>query len=181
MRASRDGADGIRRHDVSALARVRALGALTHLIEKVRLGRELGMTPRELAIWSLDQYGERGYHDEWIAVHGRGNVDQFVDDFIGGRSVLYDECQIVRRDGAVIELRSRIWYHEEVPEAFFYFDVTTDEFTEYVVNLAQDNARRVGIDLTIRHHAGIEHAEVRVAAVDPAPPPQPAAASGCSR
>lgn len=163
MRASRDVPDGILRHEAAELARVRALGALTHLVEKVRLGRDLGMTPHELAIWSLDQYSERGYHSEWIAAHGGGNVEQFVEDFVRGRSVLYDDCRIARRDGVAIEIRSQLWYHDEPPETFFYFDVTTDEFTEYVVTLAQDNARRIGIALELRHHAGMEHAEIRIA------------------
>ncbi|HKE14640.1 MAG TPA: hypothetical protein VKB80_07240 [Kofleriaceae bacterium] len=150
----------------ATLVEGRALGALTHLVAKLRLARDFGLAPDALATWSLDRHGERGYHDEWIAAHGRGNLERFLGDFLAGRSVLYDESWVTVQVGG-FEVRSRIWYHDELPEAFFYFDVSPEEFTDYVIALGCENARRLGVELTLVHEDGFERAVIRAL---PGPP-----------
>jgi len=144
----------------AAKAAHRAGGALHHLVALVALGRVRGLTAAELAEWNLTQAEERGYYAEWVHRHGAGNVDAYLKDFLGGRAVLYDESLVERvPDG--YDVTTRIWYHDEVPESFFYHDVSLEEFSAYVASLASANARRCGVEVTLEHAHGCEVARIR--------------------
>lgn len=144
----------------AAKAAHRAGGALHHLVALVALGRDRGLTVAELAEWNLTQAEERGYYAEWIHRHGAGNVDAYLKDFLGGRAVLYDESIVERVPGGY-DVTTPIWYHDEVPESFFYHDVSLEEFSAYVASLASANARRCGVEVTLEHANGHELARIR--------------------
>jgi hypothetical protein len=151
---------GVEPMSPAARAAHRAGGVLHHLVALVALGRDRGLAAAELAEWILAQAEERGYYAEWIGRHGAGNVDAYLKDFLGGRAMLYDESIVERVPGGY-DVITRIWYHDEVPESFFYHDVSQEEFSEYVACLARANARRCGIDVILEHADGREIARIR--------------------
>ena len=141
------------------LARRRAGGCLNHVAMTVRLGRAAGMDAAALARWNLDMMSDHGYFDEWIRREGSGNLAAFVADFVAGRQLLYDDTAVTpTADGFQVE--SRLWYHVEPPELFFYLDLLPEDVSEYVVALGVESARRLGVGLALEHRDGTERARV---------------------
>jgi hypothetical protein len=128
----------------------RAHGALHHLVALVALGRDRGMTMHELAEWNLSQAESRGYYGDWIERNSEDKVGAYLRDFVAGRAVLYDESTVARIPGGY-EVSTRIWYHDDVPEIFFYYDVSLEEFSDYVIALAAGNAARCGVAVDVKH------------------------------
>lgn len=144
----------------SELARKRAQGCFNHIAMTVRLGREHGQDARALAAWNLGMFADHGYYEEWGVHAGHGNVDAFLQEFLSGREMLYDACQVVATaDG--YEVTSRLWYHEDPPELLFYLDLEPEDISAYVVELGQENARRCGVALELTHEGGVERARIR--------------------
>lgn len=141
------------------LARRRAGGCLNHIAMTVRLGRTAGMDARALAAWNLDMMSEHGYFDEWIRREGAGNLDAFLGDFVSGRQLIYDDTT-VSRTATGFEVTSRLWYHDDPPELFYYLDLAPEELSEYIVALGVESARRLGVALSVEHGGGVERARI---------------------
>lgn len=146
----------------SELARMRAIGCLHGLVLAVAFALSTGHTLDELVDFGLGGFEGGGYYDDWAQQHGRGEgaLDAFVREFVRGRAMIYDRSE-VSLVGDTYRVTSPLWFWAETPEFFFYYGLTPEEFSQYTRRLAEENARRLGIDLTLTYADGQEVAQIR--------------------
>lgn len=152
---------GIPPSDVKHTATERAKGVMNYIVMLIALGRDNGLGCQDMVDWIHAHYAERGYYEEWLATHGAGNVDAFLRDFLSGRGLLYEASTFRSLDSGGYEVLTPSWYQRDLPEAFFFFDVDPDEFSQYVQILGRSHAQRLGIDLELKHEGGFERAVIR--------------------
>ena len=156
---------GIPPFEASAVATARARSILNYIVMFVALGRDRGLSFSEIADWIHECYAERGYYDSWLLVHGEDRLKAFLQTFLLGRRLLYDQSTVKRLADGSYEVITPTWYQRELPQTFFYFAIEPEDLREYVSILARSNAQRLGIEIEIEHQDHLERAIIREAAV----------------
>lgn len=146
---------GIPALDATAVARERAVSVLQHLLTIIALGRDSSMSVERVVEWSLSHASDHGYYDEWRRRHGDGNLAAFLADFVRGRRSLYDDIVICRLASGY-EVRSHMWFIDELEEATFYYGLTADQFCAHVGVMAREHARRCGVHAEVHHRDRLE-------------------------
>lgn len=141
------------------LNRELANGMLGHLLALIALNRAKGGTTEELALWQIKMLQQHGYYAE-LKIDSKYNLESFLSDFVRGRRLIYDDLKITTHDGET-SVRTKIWFYEELPEAFFYFDVSMEEFSRFASALARAHAAASGVELRLEHRDGFEIAVFR--------------------
>jgi len=136
-----------------------ALGMLSHIAALIALNRQFGRSSEQLADWQTTLITEQGYYDELTRPSDYG-LESFITDFVKGRGLIYPDIQISRQDTAVI-VRTAIWFHKELPEVFYFFDVSLEEFSAFVCALTRAHGRACGFDVEVNHTDGFETAVIR--------------------
>jgi hypothetical protein len=136
-----------------------ALGMVSHLAALIALNRHFGRSVRELAEWMTNVIADQGYYAEQGRL-GEYRLEDFVRDFVRGRGLVYDQIEVeVRPQMATI--RTHLWCLEDLPEAFYYYSVTPEEYSEFACSLAELHANRCGFNITLRHSGALETAHVQ--------------------
>lgn len=138
----------------------RSLGVLAHLLGLIALGKHQKMSLPELAEWSLNQFADRGYYEEFNVIANADGAGRCLEYFVSGRQMIYDDVSIERVSDSEVAVRSLVWFWKEPPAPFFYYDVSLDEFFEYAQLLAVKNAERMGVALRVEHKDGYEVARL---------------------
>lgn len=126
-----------------------------YLSTLIGFAKSKGASPSEVARWSIEQAENTGYY----FVANIVSESEFVNDFVSGRMSLYNDVKVQEFESHY-EIRSLIWYKLKPPQAFQFFDLTSDDLCEYGRTLALLNAEKLGVDLRIENIGGYEHATV---------------------
>ncbi|MCP3780911.1 hypothetical protein [Paenibacillus sp. MZ03-122A] len=140
------------------LAKERASGIFNYIIMMVALARDHHMQHQDLVNWIHRHFEERGYYEETLLKFGSGNTKLFLQDFVIGRSLLYENIEVFIHENGNYEVQSTSWWLNQPTDACFYFDMEPEEIVKYVQSLACSKADRLGITLKISHNNGIEQA-----------------------
>lgn len=144
--------------NTAAYNRNQALGMIGHILSSIALNRSFERTVEELAEWQIQLLEQHGYYSE-LNHDPHYGLTQFVNDFTRGRRLIYEEVETRLQDNTAI-IRTDLWFYEDPPEVFFYFDVSLEEFSQFVCALAQAHARACGFCSRIEHRDGIEIARI---------------------
>jgi hypothetical protein len=131
---------------------------LGHLAVVIARNRALDSGLHDLADWQIELLEGHGYYSERAADNAEPLI-QFVEEFVRGRGLIYDEIS-VKWHGETAVVESKMWFSEELPEVFFYFDISLEEFAAYAKALAEAHARACGFMARIEHVEGIERAQI---------------------
>ena len=137
-----------------------AMGMLGHLLALIALNRECGRTVEQLAEWQVTIVKQHGFYSEQAREPGYG-LEKFVENYVAGRKLIYREVEATILEGTAT-IRTRLWFVDDLPDAFFYFDVSLNEFRDYVCALARQHASASGFSLIVEHKDGIEMARVAI-------------------
>ncbi|MFD1888416.1 hypothetical protein [Paenibacillus wenxiniae] len=140
--------------------RERSRGILHYIVMMVALSRDKNISHEELINWIQEQFEIRGYYHETLLQYGEGNKELFLQDFVKGRSLLYDDIKIFKDERGDYEVRTSSWWLHQEDAIFFYFDIEKEEILNYVQKLAFLKAKRLGIVLDIAYHNNIEYAKI---------------------
>lgn len=119
------------------------------------LARDNKMSHDQLIEWLHNYYEEKGYYFQWKLINQQDPLKTFVQLFISGRSLLYDQIELEEIEEAYI-VYSSTWYENDPPESFFYLDIEPEEFAKYAALLATENAKRMGIRIEIKKESNVE-------------------------
>ena len=147
------------------LSSKRAKETLTGMCMALSLGIDQGLSIKEIVSWSLTKLHKNDYFSYWVHLFGPGNTKEFLNEFLDERKNLFDYSGISEEDGTLI-VQTPLWFYKEIPETFFYLDITPEDFSEYFILMAEEKARMLGVDLSIIHHNGMETALIRPLKVD---------------
>lgn len=139
----------------------RAKEVLACLCTTLSLGRDQGLSTLEIVSWSLAKLHKNDFFSYWVHLFGPGNTKAFLNDFLEERKNLFDYSSVAEKKDGTLIVQTPLWFYKTTPETFFYLDLTAEDFSEYFIELAEEKARRLGIDLSIIHHNGMETAIIR--------------------
>lgn len=139
--------------------RQQANGMIGHILALIALNRECGRGNDDLATWQIQLLEQHGYYAEQQREQDF-SIDRFGEEFARGRSLIYDNVELLRSESEVT-VRTELWFLRELPEVFFYFDTSPEEFSEFVCALATAHARASGFSLQIQHVDGFEIARIK--------------------
>lgn len=141
------------------LVTIRAHSIVNYIGILLSLANEVGMTHDDLVDWVQGKYGEKGYYEQWSNLSNELKVENFVKLFIRGRNLLYDKISFKEEEDMYIVI-TETWYEKQLPESFFFFDIDPSDFGSYAANLAIQNAKKIGIKMTIEKEEGLEKAYI---------------------
>ena len=77
------------------------------------------------------------------------------------RRNFFDYSTVQERDDGSIVVQTPLWFLKENPDFIFTLDLSKEELSEYIVEMAEEKARKLGINLSIIHRNKTEIAILR--------------------
>ena len=143
------------------LSKKRSKESLFEMAKSLSLGKDYGLSIQEICSWYLKKLYTNNHFCFWVHLHGPGNLKAFLNDFLEERRTFFDYSTVQEREDGSIMVRTTLWYLKETPDFFFTLDLSKEEISEYIIELAEEKARRLGVDLSIVHQNGVETAILR--------------------
>ncbi|MET3600716.1 hypothetical protein [Martelella mangrovi] len=140
---------------VAVVASERRAALFNHIASFISLGEHAGLSPEGVAAWLVETYQDHGYYEEWSRDSTQSRQERFLEDFVRGRRLLYDDLQVELNEASAI-VRAKQWYVDEPPDALFYFDLNVGTFERFAVTLATLTSSAAGVSLQISHDSGWE-------------------------
>ena len=89
------------------------------------------------------------------------NLKTFLNAFLEERRTFFDYSTVEEREDGSIVVQTPLWFLRENPDFLFTLDLVKEDLSESIIELAEEKARRLGIDLSTIHHNGTETAILR--------------------
>ena len=143
------------------LSRKRSKESLFEMAKTLSLGKDLGLSIKEICSWYLSKLSNNNHFSFWVHLHGPGNLKAFLNNFLEERRNFFDYSTVQEREDGSIVVQTPLWFLKENPDFIFTLDLSKEELSEYIVEMAEEKAEKLGIDLSIIHRNGIETAILR--------------------
>ena len=143
------------------LSRKRSKESLFEMAKSLSFGKDYGHSIQEMCSWYLNKLYANNYFSFWVHLHGPGNLKAFLNTFLEERRKFFDYSTVEEREDGSMVIRTPLWFLKENPDFLFTLDLPKEDLSEYIIELAEEKGRRLGIDLSIIHCNGVETAIIR--------------------
>ena len=143
------------------LSKKRSKESLFEMAKTLSLGKDCGLSVKKVCSWYISKLSGNNHFSFWVHLHGPSNLKAFLNNFLEERRNFFDYSTVQERDDGSVVVQTPLWFLKENPDFFFTLDLSKEELSEYIIELAEEKAKKLGIDLCIIHHNKIETAILR--------------------